>query len=267
VTRERELYLQMDIYMNLPKPTNLLGYSLTALGLDKETDLFRVLHARTEVGIVTLADCSWLRLRFQDAAEALAARRRLSVLTYRFYFNGFFLRLFNQGEVGRQQEVKDYERKVQALFGIGVGRTEGSERARSVEVDNRGSSFVWPFVEEGFAPMFGGEQVRALPISVFIYNKNRRPLKVNCELLWVLSESLYYFRRAGSGIRVGTPREEERLGEGNLPMMAYMRHRLHRARQFSMKQHKSLLQANRQRGHSELVRLSLLSETLNIKRQ
>lgn len=49
--------------------------------------------------------------------------------------------------------------------------------------------------------------------------------------------------------------------------MPLLQHKMRRERQFSMKQHKSLLQANRERGQSQHVALSLLSETLNIKRQ
>lgn len=102
---------------------------------------------------------------------------------------------------------------------------------------------------------------------MFIYNKNRRPLKVNCDILWVISPSIYYFRKKiKTQIRVKTPKKELEQTV-DLYMMPHIRHKLHRERQFSMKQHKSLLQANRQRGHSEMVQLSLLSETLNIKRQ
>ena len=119
--------------------------------------------------------------------------------------------------------------------------------------------------------MFKPEQIQSLPISVFIYNKNRRPLKVNCDLLWVLSPSLYHYRtRPKTQIRITAQKKDQDKDKAektmDLYMMPHIRHKLNRERQYSMKQHKSLLQANRQRGHSELVQLSLLSETLNIKK-
>ena len=121
--------------------------------------------------------------------------------------------------------------------------------------------------------MFKPELVHSLPISVFIYNKNRRPLKVNCDLLWTVPPSLYFNKKTKGQNQVpnraGTPKKELPTIEQTIELykMPHMRHRLNRERQFSMKQHKSLLQANRQRGRSELVQLSLLSETLNVKRQ
>lgn len=57
--------------------------------------------------------------------------------------------------------------------------------------------------------MFRPEQIQSLPVSVFIYNKNRRPLKVNCDLLWTTPSSLYFFRRARlAQIRVKTAKKE-----------------------------------------------------------
>jgi hypothetical protein len=76
-----------------------------------------------------------------------------------------------------------------------------------VDVENPGSFFLWPFVEEGFASMFKPEQVQSMPISVFIYNKNRRPLKVNCDLLWTSPSSLYFYKRGRVQIRVKTPKK------------------------------------------------------------
>jgi hypothetical protein len=98
--------------------------------------------------------------------------------------------------------------------------------------------------------MFKAEEVQSLPISVFIYNKNRRPLKVNCELMWMAPTSLYHYRRrAKPQMRVRTPRKDkgavvEAYLEHYIPM-PLLQHKMRRERQFSMKQHKSLLQANR----------------------
>jgi hypothetical protein len=38
---------------------------------------------------------NWIKMRFLDAEDAVSARKRLSVLTYRLYYNGFFLKMFS----------------------------------------------------------------------------------------------------------------------------------------------------------------------------
>lgn len=95
--------------------------------------------------------------------------------------------------------------------------------------------------------MFKAEEVQSLPISVFIYNKNRRPLKVNCDLMWITPPTLYHYRRrVKPQVRVRTPKKEKQPAESALEhYMPHIQHKLRRERQFSMKQHKSLLQANR----------------------
>ena len=97
------------------------------------------------------------------------------------------------------------------MFGIQFNYINytSNEKIKKVDIDNSSSIFIWPYVEEGFASMFRPEQIQCLPISVFIYNKNRRPLKVNCDLLWVTTPSIYYFRKkAKVQIRVKTPKKE-----------------------------------------------------------
>jgi hypothetical protein len=86
--------------------------------------------------------------------------------------------------------------------------------------------------------------------------------------MWIAPPSLYHFRRrARPQVRVRTPKKEKDSYLDHYMPMPLLQHKMRRERQFSMKQHKSLLQANRERGHSQHVQLSLLSETLNIKRQ
>ncbi len=79
--------------------------------------------------------------------------------------------------------------------------------------------------------MFKVEEVQSLPISVFIYNKNRRPLKVNCDLMWIAPSTLYHFRkRAKPQVRVRTPKKEkaqEAYLEHYLPM-PLIQHKLKR---------------------------------------
>ena len=44
---------------------------------------------------------NWIKVRFLDAEEAVAARKKLSILTYKYYFNGSFLKLFTFNEANR----------------------------------------------------------------------------------------------------------------------------------------------------------------------
>jgi hypothetical protein len=47
VTREHELYIHIDVYMNLPKETNILSYSLDRFNLNAGVDIYKVLHQKT----------------------------------------------------------------------------------------------------------------------------------------------------------------------------------------------------------------------------
>jgi hypothetical protein len=213
---------------------------------------------------------SWLKVRFPTPADAHSVQQELSILTYRYYFNGTYLKMFSLTETNFRKELQVYEQRVKRLFNISVAANESTplKIAKKIEIDNPQPFFIWPLVEEGFAVMFKSEEVQSVPISVFIYNKSRRPLKVNCDLLWTTPPTIYYYRKkAKPQVRVRTPKKEVAPELGPEHYLPHLRHKLNRERQFSVKQHKSLLQANRQKGHSEHVQLSLLSETLNIKRQ
>lgn len=58
MSKEQDLYIQMDIYLNLPQPNDLLG-----LG-DQTNDLYRLLHTRTESQVVWGWSRKWLKLHF-----------------------------------------------------------------------------------------------------------------------------------------------------------------------------------------------------------
>lgn len=81
--------MQLEIYLGLPSPRNLLKYPCP------EEDLYKILHTRTECEIVHSWGRKWIKLRFQDMEEATKALKKLSILTYRYYFNGFYLKLFS----------------------------------------------------------------------------------------------------------------------------------------------------------------------------
>lgn len=84
--------------------------------------------------------------------------------------------------------------------------------SKKIDVDNPQSFFIWPNAEESFMNMFKPEEMHKLPISVFIYNKNRRPLKVNCDLLWTAPLSIYHYRKKPRmQMRVRTPKRSKVL--------------------------------------------------------
>lgn len=104
-----------------------------------------------------------------------------------------------------------YEKKVEKLYAIktiikDIGTNRGQVASKKIDVDNPQSFFIWPNAEESAMNMFKSEDVHKLPISVFIYNKNRRPLKVNCDLLWTAAPSIYYYRKKKIQMRVRTPK-------------------------------------------------------------
>lgn len=230
VTKENELYLQMDIYMNLPRPTNILDYKLEQLGIKDNEDLYHLIHTKTETEIVEIVGRSWLKIKFMSCSEAVSVRKKLSILSYKYYFNGFYLNLFALSDVQRSRDLNEYERKAKIMFGITFNSIQqtSNEKIKKIEIDNSNPIFIWPYVEEGFASMFKPEQIQCLPISVFIYNKNRRPLKVNCDLLLANTPSIYYYRKKlKAQIRVKTPKKELEQTV-DLYMMPHMRHKLHR---------------------------------------
>ena len=175
-------------------------------------DLYRLLHTQTEVERVECNGRSWVKFRFLTLSEAYRVQRLLSILTYRFYFNGTFLRLFSLHQLQHTQEVEAYEQAVCQLFkvSIDVKQELTGKVVKKMEVDNTESYFIWPLVEEGFGGMFKPEETFSLPISVFIYNKNKRPLKVNCDLMWTHPSTLYHYRRRVKPLlRVRTPKKEK----------------------------------------------------------
>ena len=47
ITKESELYIHLDVYMNLPRITNVLQYSLKKFSTDENCDLYKVLHQKS----------------------------------------------------------------------------------------------------------------------------------------------------------------------------------------------------------------------------
>jgi hypothetical protein len=99
--------------MCLPDATNFLKYRVTG-----EEDLYKILHTRSECEIVHAWGRKWIRIRFLDAEEAMKAQKKLSILTYRYYFNGFYLKLFTHNDISSTKQIQLYELRVKQLFGI-----------------------------------------------------------------------------------------------------------------------------------------------------
>ncbi len=61
--------MQIDIYMNLPVPKDLLKYKASATeGTNQQ--LYQLLHKQTECEIVELAGRRWIKFRFLDSQHA-----------------------------------------------------------------------------------------------------------------------------------------------------------------------------------------------------
>lgn len=86
--------------------------------INEEEDLYKILHTRTECEIVHAWGRKWIKIRFLDAEEAMKAQKKLSILTYRYYFNGFYLKLFTQNEISSIKQLQIYELRVKQLFRI-----------------------------------------------------------------------------------------------------------------------------------------------------
>lgn len=68
-------------------------------------NLYDIMHTKTEVEIVETENRSWLKIRFGSVNEAVVAHKQLSILTYRYFFNGIFLRLFTLNEIHVQSDL------------------------------------------------------------------------------------------------------------------------------------------------------------------
>lgn len=79
--REKEVYLHLDIYMNMPEPTNLLRL---AEKLENKNSFYDILHKGTQVQIVQNTGRRWLKILYPTAKEASAALNNLQKYTYRY---------------------------------------------------------------------------------------------------------------------------------------------------------------------------------------
>ena len=67
-----------------------------------------------------MAGRNWIKIRFLNSQDAIAARKKLSVLTYRYFFNGTFIKLFTLAETHRTTELEQYEKSIRKLFTINI---------------------------------------------------------------------------------------------------------------------------------------------------
>ncbi len=101
--------------MGFPKTSNLLGYPQ-----DDLQDFYKIIHSKTEVELIQMAGRRWIKIKFNDCHQAASIQKKLSILTYRYYFNGFYIKLFTLSDLSSSKDLENYERKVEKLFGIKV---------------------------------------------------------------------------------------------------------------------------------------------------
>ena len=54
--------------------------------------------------------------------DAIATRKKLSVLSYKYFYNGFYLHLFSLSEIQRPKELINYEKKVKVMLGVNINK-------------------------------------------------------------------------------------------------------------------------------------------------
>lgn len=91
---------------------------------------------------------SWIKVRYLSPQDAFEALRELSIVTYRYYYNGTHIKLFTFNEINSSKDLGIYESRIEKLFEIKVNATDqGSSRmAKKIEIENGQPFFVWPFL-------------------------------------------------------------------------------------------------------------------------
>lgn len=78
--------------------------------------------------IVEVSGRSWIKFRFLTAQDAFEAMKEISIITYRYYFNGTFLKLFSPYETNFPKDLAIYEDRVDKLFHLKVNAGESQGR-------------------------------------------------------------------------------------------------------------------------------------------
>ena len=83
--------------------------------------------------------------------------------------------------------MREYEKQVKKMLSIDVSCDEYLERPpRNIWIDNVRPFFIWSEIEPTQSiKKFSALEKKSANVSIFIYNKHQRPLKVSCEFYWV----------------------------------------------------------------------------------
>ena len=117
IWKKSEVYLHLDIYMNMPEPTNFLRYPQF---LSSRNDFFGLFHTKTQVQIVEAMGRKWLKICYPTSRKAAEAQKKLFQNTYRYYYNGFSIRFFSSEEIKDEGALKLYESRLRSMFRITV---------------------------------------------------------------------------------------------------------------------------------------------------
>ena len=100
--KESEVYLHLDIYMNMPEPTNFLRFPKQ---LYSKQSMYELIHKNTQIQIVESGGRKWLRVCFENAKEAFKVQEQFKKYTYRFYYNGFYVKFFTKWEINDKRTL------------------------------------------------------------------------------------------------------------------------------------------------------------------
>lgn len=109
IQKNTDVYIQLDIYMKLPHPTNplqILKYESIAKNYNEI--LYQTLHKETYVEIVEISRRKWIRILFSSIEKVLEAHHLFLFTTFKFYYNGFFIELFNHFETQEEAKLEIY---------------------------------------------------------------------------------------------------------------------------------------------------------------
>ena len=94
--------------------------------------MYDLIHKNTQIQIVESGGRKWLRICFENAKAAFKVQEELKKYTYRYYYNGFYVKLFTKWEINESKLLEEYEAKIRHLFGFSIEVFPDSKVSRNL---------------------------------------------------------------------------------------------------------------------------------------
>ena len=83
-------------------------------------EFYDLFHKETQVQIIESNGRKWLKICYPTCKKTATAQKQLFQNTFRYYYNGFSLKLFTAEEIKDQGLLENYEKRVLKMYGIRI---------------------------------------------------------------------------------------------------------------------------------------------------